>query len=55
MGKRAEPDADARFLCDDGVVRTWAELTGSLGADVYPKSAEDERWLLWAFGAEAIA
>lgn len=55
MGKWVEPDADARFLCDDRAVRTWAELTGGLEADMYPKDAEDERWLLWAFGAEAVA
>lgn len=55
MGKWVEPDADARLPCDDGVVRTWAKLTGGLEADVYPKDAEDERWLLWACGAEAVA
>ena len=46
-----EPGADARCLCDDGNVRTWAELTHGLDDDAYPKSADDEGWLLWTFGA----
>lgn len=25
-----------RFMCDDGVVRTWGELTANLEPDVYP-------------------
>ena len=27
MGKWIEPAMDARYLCDDGNVRTWGELT----------------------------
>ena len=55
MGKWVEPAMDARYLCDDGNVRTWGELTRNLEDDVRPRDAEDERWLLWAFGAERVA
>lgn len=55
MGAWAEPDAGARYLCDDGSVRTWGELTRDLGDDAYPRDADDERLLLWAFGAERVA
>lgn len=43
MGAWREPDAGARYLCDDGNVRTWGDLTRNLEEDVYPRDAEDER------------
>ena len=55
MGEWVEPPTGARYLCDDGNVRTWGELTGNLDADAYPRDAGDERLLLWAFGAVRVA
>ena len=55
MGEWVEPPAGARCLCDDGNVRTWAELTRGLEEDVRPRDADDERLLLWAFGAVRVA
>ncbi len=50
-----EPAMDTRYLCDDGVVRTWGELVGGLEADVYPSRQIDYEDLMWAFGAEPVA
>ena len=44
-----------RFMCDDGVVRTWGELTANLEPDVYPSSEEDYDTLMFCFGAEPLA
>lgn len=51
MGEWAEPDAGARYVCDDGVVRTWSQMTASLEPEDYPASEAMCRDLLWAFGA----
>ena len=53
--KWVEPERDARFKCDDGVVRTWEELTQGLESDVYPKSEDDYDLLMFCFGAEPVA
>lgn len=55
MGERIEPAADARFLCDSGVVLTWAQMTADLEPEFYPASEAMCRDLLWAFGAVAIS
>ena len=61
MGKTAggnswsAPGDDARFMCDDGVVRTWGEMTRDLEADVYPDSEEDYDTLMFCFGARPVA
>lgn len=54
MGKWIEPAADARFLCDGGVVLTWAQMTEGLEPEYHPASEIMNRDLLWAFGAVAI-
>ena len=50
-----EPAKDARFLCDDGVVRTWGELVENVEEDVYPCCQGDYDTLLWCYGAEPVA
>lgn len=50
-----EPAKDARFLCDDGVVRTWGELVENIEEDVYPCCQGDYDTLLWCYGAEPVA
>ena len=55
MGEWVEPAADARFLCDNGVVLTWAQMTEHLEPEFYPASEAMYRDLLWAFGAMAIS
>lgn len=57
MGKKETwevPRYDTRYLCDDGVVRTWEDLTKDLEAKVYPSSQEDFDTLTFCFGAEEI-
>ena len=60
MGKMAcgnswsAPSDGARFKCDDGVVRTWGEMTRDLEADVYPSCEEDYDTLMFCFGAEPL-
>ena len=53
--KWVEPEKDARFLCDDGVVRTWGELVKDMDADVYPQDERDYDLLMFCFGAEPVA
>lgn len=50
-----EPVKDTRFLCDDGVVRTWSELVENIEEDVYPCCQGDYDTLLWCYGAEPVA
>ena len=53
--KWIEPEAGAEFLCDDGTVRTWAQMTEFVEPDVYPGDLEHYELLLWCFGAEPVA
>lgn len=55
MGERVEPDAGARGVCDDGVIRTWSQMTAGLAPEDYPASEAMCRDLLWAFGAVAVS
>jgi hypothetical protein len=50
-----EPNRSACYLCDDGKVRTWAELTEGLDPDSYPKDEKDYELLIWSFGADKIS
>lgn len=43
-----------RYVCDDGVVRAWSDLTEGLDLDSYPADEADEELLLWCFGAKAV-
>ncbi len=54
MDEWIEPAADARFLCDGGVVLTWAQMTESLEPESHSAIEAMYRDLLWAFGAVAI-
>lgn len=57
MGKEETwevPRYDTRYQCDDGVARTWEDLTKDLEAEVYPSSQEDFDTLMFCFGAEEI-
>lgn len=42
------------FICDDGVVRAWSDLTEDLDLDSYPADEADEELLLWCFGAKVV-
>lgn len=48
------PDDDARYLCDDGKVRTWGEMTADLEPDVYPTCEYDFDMMLFCFDAEPV-
>lgn len=56
MSKKAdgwvEPNQSDRYLCDDGIVRTWLEITKTLDADSHPKDRKDYELLLWSFGVK---
>lgn len=43
-----------RYLCDDGKVRTWREMTADLEPDVYPSCKYDFDTLMLYFVAEPI-
>lgn len=45
---------DMRYLCDDGKVRTWREMTVDLEPDVYPSCKYDFATLMFCSGAEPI-
>ena len=47
-----EPDRETKYICSDGLVRTWADLVDGLRSCDYPKDGKDEELLLWAFGAK---
>lgn len=48
------PGDDTRYMCDDGKVRTWGEMTADLEPDVYPSCKYDFNTLMFCFGAEPI-
>lgn len=48
------PKYDTRYRCDDGIVRTWEELTKGLEPDVYPSCREDFDTLMFCYGAEEV-
>ena len=50
-----EPARDSQYLCEDGEVRTWAELVQYLQPDLLPCCERDYDILLWCYGAEAVA
>ncbi len=50
-----EPAADTRFMCGDGVVRTWGELVAGIDTDIYPICEGDYTLLLWCYDAEPMA
>ena len=46
---------DARYMCDDGKVHTWREMTADPEHDAYPSCKYDvRRVLMFCFGAEPI-
>lgn len=53
--KFKRPSDDTRYMCDDGHVRTWDDLTWNLGPEDYPSTQDDVELLLWAYGAKEIA
>lgn len=48
------PGDDTRYMCDDGKVRTWGEMTADLEPDVYPSCKYDFNTLMFCFGAEPV-
>ena len=56
MGRKwIEPARDARFLCDDGIVRTWGELAECIAGDACPCCMYDYEILIWCYGAKPLA
>jgi hypothetical protein len=54
---------ESEFLCDDGAVLTWAQMTEGMDADLLPTAegiSHDEQVqryhdFLWSFGASRIS
>lgn len=51
----AEPSKEAKYLCDDNVVRTWGQIVDGLDAAIYPSCRNDYEMLLWFLGAMPLA
>ena len=46
-----EPKMSDRFICDNGEVLTWMQLTEGVEEPFYPRCKDDYETLLWCFGA----
>lgn len=47
-----EPSKGTPFLCSDGKVHTWAEMTSEIDEEFYPGCREDFIELLMCFGVD---
>ena len=48
------PGEDDSYLCDDGKVRTWAEMCDGVDPELLPRNVDDAEDLLLVFGATPL-